>query len=483
MRKLLCIFLLTALLLSTLAACNAPDAAPDNVGNDISADTTAAPIETTTAEPDDTAAPVETTVVADDTTASAQNIKCVITCPDHIDVSGIKVDIYKWIGGGFYMNPDVREGIRKYQPHINFDQYKPKYELKQSTSVDQNSEFCFDMSDMPDGGYIRFDLDTLPDGYGIRKADRDMEAAAGFDFIENRDGFYVSSDSTMPIEFILEPIASASITFNMAYNGFNFFPDVMNREGKYLYADITLINGRFDDNFIDIMINGGELTYTVTLQSGTFSQEVSYTRQINDYWGAVWEIRAEYLYYNNYITKEQYDNMVDAAPYIYDARKQPLADSLASADEIKRVGIRMGRVIVEGNEQLLAFSATDENNCYIVIDSSYVRDDVTLLGTSPVVKYSTDYELIINLDNVYTDETGAPFTVCRFYVYDPAVGYYRAVSDPVEEGPGVYLMEVLVGVWSPLLAEWYPERAPELPPRQPNTVYPESYVYYFTVIF
>ena len=50
MRKLLCIFLLTALLLSTLAACNAsdktpdgtPDAAPDNVGNDTSADTTAA---------------------------------------------------------------------------------------------------------------------------------------------------------------------------------------------------------------------------------------------------------------------------------------------------------------------------------------------------------------------------------------------------------------------------------------------------------
>ena len=49
MRKIICILLLTALLLSTLAACNAPDktpdgtpdAAPDNVANDSSADTTA----------------------------------------------------------------------------------------------------------------------------------------------------------------------------------------------------------------------------------------------------------------------------------------------------------------------------------------------------------------------------------------------------------------------------------------------------------
>ena len=233
MRKLICLFLLTALLLSTLAACNAPDkmpdGTPDNVGNDISADTTtAAHIETTTAEPDDTAAPVETTVVADDTTASAQNIKCVITCPDNIDVSGIKVDIYEYLGGGFYMDPDIRLIVRNYKPHMDFKQYMPKFERRMSVGVDQKGEFSFDVSGMPKGGYIRFDLDTLPDGYGIRQVNRDMNAASGFTFVENRDGFYVSGTSNMSIEFILEPIASASITFN---------PEIVNNA----YSTVSII--------------------------------------------------------------------------------------------------------------------------------------------------------------------------------------------------------------------------------------------------
>ncbi len=178
------------------------------------------------------------------------------------------------------------------------------------------------------------------------------------------------------------------------------------------------------------------------------------------------------------------DTSSNTAPYTYDAQKQPYAQSLSSADDIKRVGIRMGDVIAEGQEQLLAFSATDENNNYKVIDSNYVRDEVTLLSTSPVIKYTPDYELIINLDNVYTYENGQPFTPYAFYSYDPELGSrggYREVTEPLQ-AQGAYLMEIIVGVWSPRLVSSEPDRAPQLPPKQSNTVYPESYTYYFTVI-
>ena len=56
MRKIICILLLTALLLSTFTACSAPNSTPDNVANDSSADTTAdgAPTAPTDTTPSDT---------------------------------------------------------------------------------------------------------------------------------------------------------------------------------------------------------------------------------------------------------------------------------------------------------------------------------------------------------------------------------------------------------------------------------------------
>ena len=110
MRKLICLFLLTALLLSTLAACNAPDktpdAAPDNVGNDTSADTTTAS--------------VETTVVDADTT---ETIKGLISCADNMNLSEIKVDIYKIIYSEKAWDPNPRDAIMGYQPHLDFSDY------------------------------------------------------------------------------------------------------------------------------------------------------------------------------------------------------------------------------------------------------------------------------------------------------------------------------------------------------------------------
>lgn len=319
MRKIMCIFLLTALLLTCLAACKTPDGTPADttlsdalgvVTGDLSADT---------------AAPVETTAVADDTTSSDNytNIKGFIACADGVDLSGIKIDIGTLRGPKFNQDPDPRDYTWHYMPHLDYSIYDKQFECLFSVYTDKNAEFSFDLplDSSVSSTYIKFDLATLPEGYGIRTDAYELPSCSGRTSIENRYGFglYWFGDKTIyspipsEVNFVLEPIASAEISYNLNCKGFNFFPDVMNSEGKYLYADITLINGRFDDNFIDTMINGGELTYTVTLQSGTFSQEISYTRP-DIVWGPIWEIRAEYLYYNNYITKEQYDNIVATTP-------------------------------------------------------------------------------------------------------------------------------------------------------------------------
>ena len=63
------------------------------------------------------------------------------------------------------------------------------------------------------------------------------------------------------------------------------------------------------------MINGGDLTYTAMIQSGSFSKDVSQTLEKDMLlYTTPWERRVEYLYYNNYITKEQYDNIVATTP-------------------------------------------------------------------------------------------------------------------------------------------------------------------------
>ena len=158
------------------------------------------------------------------------------------------------------------------------------------------------------------------------------------------------------------------------------------------------------------------------------------------------------------------------------------SESLASPDDVQRVGIKMGDVIVEGLERVYAVGATDENNNNIPIDMFYEPDCEELLKAAAVVRYSPDYEEIINLENVYTAPDGKPFVFSRLWGYSPSQnGKYSIITDP-PTSRGVYLLEITVDVWSPIMAEREPERAPKLPPKQPSTTYPEGYAYYFTVI-
>ncbi len=307
MRKIMCIFLLTALLLSTLAACNAPDktpdGTPDNVGNDTSADTTTA------------ATPAETTVVYADTT---ETIKGLISCADNMNLSEIKVDIYKIIYSEKAWDPNPRDAIMGYQPHLDFSGYEHAYEYLSSVYTDNEGKFSFETSVDAPLLYVSFDVDTLPDGYGIRSIQReliyfDKKQQGGFGLAVY--GSTETASAAPTAEFILEPIADASITFGLYYDGFLIASRVYNDNGNALYAKSVIVNGRFNDNFIDAMINGGDLTYTAMIQSGDFSKGVSQTLEKDMLlYTTPWERRVEYLYYNNYITKEQYDNIVATTP-------------------------------------------------------------------------------------------------------------------------------------------------------------------------
>ena len=126
MRKIICILLLTALLLSTFTACTTPDdvsadafetTLADALGiapTDSSADTTAASIETTTIEPADTTAPII--------------YHGSISCADNIDLSDIKVDIYRIESPSVMVKPDPRYTQPvTYAPHIDHSEYSDKY--------------------------------------------------------------------------------------------------------------------------------------------------------------------------------------------------------------------------------------------------------------------------------------------------------------------------------------------------------------------
>ena len=300
MRKIMCIFLLTALLMSTLVACNAPD----NVDNDPSADTTATPSEMTEPILNDATEPIM--------------YHGSISCADSMNLSEIKVDLYKIVYSEKAWDPNPRDTVTGYQPHLDFSDYEHTYEYLLSVYTDSEGKFSFETSVDAPLLYVSFDTDTLPDGYGIRSAQSqliyfDKKQQGGFSL-----AVYGSTETALAAptaEFILELIADASVTFGLYYDGFLIASRVYNDNGNALYAKSVIVNGRFNDNFIDAMINGGDLTYTAMIQSGSFSKDVSQILEKDMLLYTVpWERRVEYLYYNNYITKEQYDNIVATTP-------------------------------------------------------------------------------------------------------------------------------------------------------------------------
>ena len=322
MRKIICIFLLTALLLSTLAACNAPgdtsaDAFETTLADALGIAPTDSSADTTAAHPETTEPVANDTTVVTDVAEQNAVLSVNIISPDDIDLSGIKIDVYEYTfpQGKTWPFPTVwdTEYGKVYDPTRDLSYYFPTLTYLFSAYTDENGK-CEISTNVPE---IRVfvDYDSLPEQYGIRVNGED--SGSGY-YYAKEGGFYVDVYAQWPKTWDLalekiESISSIFWNFVAGIHEFHFQATLRSKGGTPLYANHKIVNGRFDDTFVQAMINGDECLYTATVVCGELSQQVQ--GKVN--WKSAyiyWEWRAQYLYYNNYITQEQYDNIVATTP-------------------------------------------------------------------------------------------------------------------------------------------------------------------------
>ena len=230
----------------------------------------------------------------------------VITSPDNISLEGIKVDVYEVTGPKYGMDPspDII-AYQKYNTDYDFSDYEYSDVYRFSVYTDAEGKFSFRLPAA--GSAIRFDFNTFPEQYGIRGTD-DNTAVSLYDPLQ----IYSNVSYTLQGTYSLEKVEKLDCSVKCLYDGFHFIPLLYNGNGDYVYGKAALSHGRFDDGFIDAMINGAEtINYTATVECGNLSEESSATVLLNWLYPA-WEWRVDYLYYNNYIDTAQYEEIYRA---------------------------------------------------------------------------------------------------------------------------------------------------------------------------
>ena len=290
--------LLVLLLLAALTLCSCHTPSPDPV------ETTPPPADTTPAETTPAAQipPAETIPQSPELSTYTG----VITSPDNISLEGIKVDVYEVTGPKYGMDPspDII-AYQKYNTDYDFSDYEYSDVYRFSVYTDAEGKFSFRLPAA--GSAIRFDFNTFPEQYGIRGTD-DNTAVSLYDPLQ----IYSNVSYTLQGTYSLEKVEKLDCSVKCLYDGFHFIPLLYNGNGDYVYGKAALSHGRFDDGFIDAMINGAEtINYTATVECGNLSEESSATVLLNWLYPA-WEWRVDYLYYNNYIDTAQYEEIYRA---------------------------------------------------------------------------------------------------------------------------------------------------------------------------
>jgi hypothetical protein len=161
--------------------------------------------------------------------------------------------------------------------------------------------------------------------------------------------------------------------------------------------------------------------------------------------------------------------------FIYDESKYPLSEGLASEAYINEVGISVGGVIVEGKKYISAsYSCIGWNGesmqyQYTTLgENSYpdLQND-TVPDGCPVVRYSSDLRLIIDIDT-----TGINYL---YYSFEPLPdgSLYSKTTPPTV--PGIYWLLVYVDVLNPMNNN-------EIVPVVGNE-YIAQYKYLFAIVF
>ncbi len=285
-------FILAALLSATaLCACQSPS--PDDP-----TDTTPAPplseiVETT---------PIVTTPSVTTPTPNIPDDPNVlvgkVTSTDDISLKGIKVDVYKIIYPEVTVTPDPSSmQTPSYRPYNDFSHLDPKYVYMYSVYTDSNGEFAIEST--ADPMEICFDCRSLPKQYGVRQVLDEY-----YSYNEYISIYSLKENGN----FALERVEDIRIERISDVQHFRFRAVPYSKDNNPLYADCSIVNGRFDDDFVDAMIEGSAINYTATLVCGDLTVEKSCEIDLaGSYY--YWEWRVEYLYYNNYIDKAQMDEI------------------------------------------------------------------------------------------------------------------------------------------------------------------------------
>ena len=161
----------------------------------------------------------------------------------------------------------------------------------------------------------------------------------------------------------------------------------------------------------------------------------------------------------------------------------PPTASLSSADQVQRVGIRMGDAIVEGYEYIVDAVKCEFYNEQTNV-ATYITPEMTLPypnyarsaanGEMPIIKYSDDIEIINNLDYVYSYDGD----ICFVPLFENAAN--GPVSTPTV--PGVYYTEIRSTMWPPYYQDDNGNKAPSgMPKPQVGELYPFTYCHGFIV--
>lgn len=261
-------------------------------------DTSEPPTSQSTTTGQSTAAPVT------DTPAPAETVTYTgrISSPDDIDMSDIKIFVCEYEFGNMVFPGPISTILYryKYDPNRDLSEYEDSVKYIMTISPDKDGSFRFE-APKDKKIALKFDFDSFPEQYGIRRTNNSPL----------NDNFLLEYGSSTDMSNLsLERAVRASLNYRNLWQGdcFTFYAELYSDSGK-IYGNAVVSEGRFDDDFIEKMIEGGTVYYRAKITCGELVVD-TYHELRTEYFSIYWEWRVDYLYYNNYITQDRYDEIV-----------------------------------------------------------------------------------------------------------------------------------------------------------------------------
>ena len=305
-KRVLSLFLAIAMVAILLASCGT--AGNSEPGTTPEASLSNTPV-TTTETPETSAPSTSEADTSEKTGTPAQNITYTghISATDGIvDISGIVIEALWYTPMPWTDHtPGGTIGTIYRQNYDYCKDSRETFRYLTTMSPDKDGNFSFTApADMHVA--IQIDCETIPTPYGIYPVN--YLFISNFDY-DNPPPATVKYRENTNIDFVIGPIERYGVYID--WDGDDFFlAPIAFVNNKRVAANLRLYEARFADNFVEAMIEGTDISYSGKIQCGGVDvATVSNTTNIMFYLAGYWEWRVNYLYYNNYITKAQYDEI------------------------------------------------------------------------------------------------------------------------------------------------------------------------------